>query len=199
MMNQALGYIMLVAVGVLIAGPLMLYAASNVTSNAMSYQDFIELQNKRVAQNVVITHVQNEFNTSTLAGEIHIHITNTGLENISFSYILIDGKQIQPDTLNTKPCWDTSNTGIEIDGFCLYNATSGNPSNNLPPLSSKLTGMNPEEYLKDNPTEHHDLEIDSNIRLAIPYKKNMLTDPDPEVIQLVTYAFKLFEVSIPSP
>lgn len=182
-MNQSLSYLMLLAVGVMIVGPLMLHAQSNITSNIMSVHDFFELQEKRVAQQVAITHVQHEFDTTTLEGEIHIHIVNTGLEGISFNYVLMDGVPIPHDT-SGKDCWDTSNPVVEITGFCLYSAASGHPSGPTLPLT-----LDPE----NNP----DLAIDNNIRIAIPYKKTTLTDPDPEVIQLVTDAFKLFEVSLP--
>ena len=158
---------MLVAVGVLIAGPLMLYAASNVTSNAMSYQDFIELQNKRVAQNVVITHSQH----NATSQEIHIHIVNTGLEDIMFSYVLINGVPLEPDNMSGN-CWDPN--GIKTNkGYCFYNSTSGTNLKN----------------------ENTTLPINSNIRLGITYQL-IMPPPTENTIQLVTDAFKLFEITL---
>ena len=180
MMNQALAYIMLVAVGVLVVGPLVLYATSSVTSNAMSYQDFVQLQNKRVAQNVVITHSEHASYPSAtpLVGEIHIHIVNTGLEDIIFKYVLIDGIPSGFDTVSTD-CWTFGAQKSGKNNYCLYNATNFKP---LPDKDTKLL-------------------VDKNIRIGIQFDTNLFqTYPaKPKTIQLVTDAFKLFEVSIPSP
>ena len=168
MMNQALSYIMLVVVGIMVVGPLMIYAMSSVTSNVMSYQDFVQIQNKRVAQDVTITHVQHDSTNS----EIHIHIVNTGLEDILFNHILINGIPLDSDN-NSNDCWDLNLTKPN-KGYCFYDSTSG-------------------ANLKD---EHTPLPIDSNIRLGITYQPGILL-PDNNTIQLVTDAFKLFEISIP--
>ena len=170
-MNQALGYIMLVVVGLLVAGPLALYAIDNISSNTTTYIDFVELKTKKAAQNVAITHVQHETNPKPKhgIGEIHIHIVNTGLEDIIFKHVLINGIPLKPD--NTSTCWDPDKP-TKVKGYCFYNGTSGT-------------------NLKNEKTP---LPIDNNIRLGIVYEIAIL---QPAIVQLVTDAFKLFEVSIP--
>ena len=176
-MNQALGYIMLVVVGLLVAGPLALYAIDNISSNTTTYIDFVELKTKKAAQNVAITHSEHASYPSVnpLVGEIHIHIVNTGIEDIVFEHVLIDGIPYKFE--NTSPdCWKFGTQKPEKNSYCLYNATT-----------SKL----PSEYK---------LLVDKNIRIGIQFDTNrFLTYPtEPRTIQLVTDAFKLFEVSIPS-
>lgn len=169
LMNQALSYIMLVAVGALVVGPLVLYSQSNITSTAMSYYDFVELENKRVSQQMTATHVQHDQPNF----EIHIHIVNTGLEDIVFEYVLANGEPLPPDNMSGN-CWDPVNPKTD-KGYCFYDSTSG---------------MN----LKD---EKHPLLVDNNIRLGITYDTAQFPPPGPEKIQLVTDAFKLFEITIP--
>ena len=171
LMNQALSYIMLIVVSMLVVGPLVFHAQSTITSNVMSYQDFIELQNKRVAQQVAITHVQHDDATE----EIHIHIVNTGIEDMAFNHILINGIPLNPDT-TSDPCWDPNNPKSGPKGYCFYDSTSGanlkNPDATVP--------------------------VNGNIRLGITYQPGILfPPPDENKIQLVTDAFKLFEISLP--
>ena len=94
-MNQALSYIMLVVVGVMVVGPLMMYATSNVTSNAMSFKDFNDIMIKQVQQSITVYHIQHNDDRTKLTapqiGEIYMAISNTGIAEMNFQHVLIDG------------------------------------------------------------------------------------------------------------
>lgn len=213
MMNQALAYIMLVAVGVLVVGPLTFYAASNITSNAMSYQDFAELQNKRVAQNIVVSHIQHEddrtTNTPPEKGEIHIHMVNSGLEEIGIEHILIDGIKLERED-DGATCWPADRPNIKPEDYCFYSRHISEPTTKqpCPDPPATLPNIAIKRYPHPDPNSKcPDFRENDQLKIGIIYD---LTDPKfsssnynstncPKLIQLVTESFKLFEVSIPTP
>ena len=166
-MNQALAYIMLTVVGLTVVAPIVLYAQSNIASNVMSYNDFVVLENKRASQQTSVTHVQHD---DTIQ-EIHIHLVNSGLEDITFAYVLADGVELKHETISLR-CWDPGNPKVEI-GYCFY--TAALPDNNTDPDTV--------------------LPVDGSIRIGITYDPGVFPT-GPEKIQLVTDAFKLFEITI---
>ena len=164
-MYQAVSYIMLVVVGVFVVGPLAIYAQGSITANVMSYHDFAELERIRVSQHVSITHVQHDDANK----EIHVHIVNTGLEDITFEYILLDGEILdQPSTAD--PCWVVGGAVMNVKEYCYYDVTGADiKSAALPVAGQTRLGINYDTFMSSAPT----------------------------TIQLVTDAFKLFEITVP--
>ncbi len=166
-MYQALSYMMLVVVGVLVVGPIALYAQDNITANVMSYHDFAELERIRVSQHVAFTHVQHDDTNR----EIHIHMVNTGLEDITFQYILLDGEVFDRESPNPT-CWAVGpGPHVSQKEYCYYDNGGTN-------------------------TKDKNLLVDSQTRLGINYDDGTMPPP-PITIQLVTDAFKLFEITVP--
>ena len=171
-MNQALSYIMLIVVGLTVVAPIIIYAQGNIANNVLSYHDFVVLENKRVSQQIIATHIQHD--SDPTKAEIHIHIVNTGVEDIVFENVLADGVLLNHDDMSGN-CWDPPNTK-STKGYCFYDSTSG----------------------ANNKNEHTPVSVDGNIRIGITYDpSNYPPTFSPEKIQLVTDAFKLFEIAVP--
>ena len=165
-MNQALSYIMLVTVSILVVGPMIIFAQSNVANTVLSYHDFVELEKERASQDVSVTHIQHD----DMNQEIHIHLVNTGLGDIEFEHVLIDGVPLAIDsTANT--CWNPNVMAVK-QTYCFYDIGGANYQNTT-----------------------YSLAIDSGTRIGIEYDGTLI--PNPELVQLVTDTFKLFEVDIP--
>ena len=109
-------------------------------------------------------------------GEIHIHAVNTGIEDIIIKHVLIDGIPIEFES-SSSTCWVSGGALKSDKGYCLYTATK-----------PKIFDSN------------EIISVDSGIRIGIQYEiMNHSLITEPKTIQLVTDAFKLFEITVSPP
>lgn len=179
-MNQMLQYIMLVAVGVLVAGPIAFVSVQRAGESAMSFHDFAELERERSVQSLAVTYL----NYDPGQRDLRIHLVNTGLNDIRFAHIMVDGEVFggRSGSAGSACTPDAAVSDMVSAGalpcYCFYRGISSTCDAGTP-LGEVAPGAQ------------------AKLRIVDINGAGGVLNQTSGLVQMVTDRFKLFEISLP--